>query len=83
MKINPSTNRQYKTFDHSESIKQAQKLIDQTKKKHKDLRSIRIDADTIIQIESDRPNFEQIIERIKNKARIISIADQIEYGQYA
>ncbi len=79
----PTTKRRYKTFDHSEAIKQAQKLIDCTKKKNQNLRSIRIDADTIVQIKIDRHNFEQIIERIKHKKRTISIIDQIEYGQYA
>lgn len=79
----PTTKRHYKTFDHSEAIKQAQKLIDRTKKKQQNLRSIRIDADTIVQIKADRINFERIIERIKNKTRTISIIDQIEYGQYA
>ncbi|PXV62684.1 hypothetical protein CLV62_11873 [Dysgonomonas alginatilytica] len=78
-----STKRRYKTFDHSDAIKQAQKLIDRTRKKQTNLRSIRIDADTIVQIKADRTNADRIIERIKNKARTVSIVDQIEYGQYA
>lgn len=83
MNTKPSTRRQYKTFDHAEATKKAQKLIDHTKKKHQDLRSFRIDSDTIVQIKADRPNFEKIIERVKHKTRIISLVDQIEYGQYA
>lgn len=84
MQIQSSTSkRSYKTFDHTEAIKQAQKLIDRTKKKQRNLRSIRIDSETIVQIKADNPNFEQIIKRIKHKARTINIVDQIEYGQYA
>lgn len=83
METNLPTKRRYKTFDHSEAIKQAQKLIDRTKKKQTNLRSIRIDADTIVQIKANRPNIDRIIERVKHKARTISIVDQIEYGQYA
>lgn len=83
MEAKLSTKRRYKTFDHSDAIKQAQRLIDRTKKKQHNLRSIRINADTIVQIKADKPNFEQIIERVKRKTRTISIVDQIEYGQYA
>lgn len=83
METKLSTKRRYKTFDHSDAIKQAQRLIDRTKKKHHNLRSIRIDADTIVQIKADKPNFEKIIERVKHKTRTINIVDQIEYGQYA
>lgn len=83
MEAKLTTKRQYKTFDHSDAIKQAQKLIDRTKKKHHNLRSIRIDADTIVQVKADRPNFERIIERIKHKARTINIVEHVEYGQYA
>lgn len=83
METKPSTKKHYKTFDHSTVTKQAQKLIDRTNKRHQNLRSTRIDANTIVQIQADRPNFEQIIERIKHKSRKISIVEQIEYGQYA
>ncbi len=83
METKSTTKRHYKTFDHSEAIKQAQRLIDRTKKKQQNLRSIRIDADTIVQIKTDRPNFERIIERVKHKTRSINIVEQVEYGQYA
>lgn len=83
METKSSAKGRYKTFDHSEAIKQAQKLIDRTKKKHTNLRSIRIDADTIVQVKANRSNIKRIIERVKHKARTISIVDQIEYGQYA
>lgn len=79
----PTTKRRYKTFDHTEAIKQAQKLIDHAKEKQQNLRSIRIDADTIVQVKADSPNIERIIERFKHKTRTINIVDQIEYGQYA
>lgn len=79
----PTTKKQYKTFDHSDAIRQAQELIDNTKTQNENLRSIRIDADTIVQIKADNPNFEQVIKRIKNKVRTVSIVDLIEYGQYA
>lgn len=77
------TKRHYKTFDQSESIKQAQKLIERIKKKQQNLRSVRIDADTIIQIEINKSNFEEIVKRIKKRPRTICIIEQIEYGQYA
>nr|WP_297168833.1 hypothetical protein [uncultured Dysgonomonas sp.] len=79
----PTTKRQYKTFDHTKAIKHAQELLDRTKRQQKNLRSIRINRDTIVQIKSDNPNLEKIIDRIRHKARIINIVDQIEYGQYA
>ncbi|MBD8349407.1 MULTISPECIES: hypothetical protein [unclassified Dysgonomonas] len=83
METKTSTKRRYKTFDQSDAIKQAQKLIDRTKKKQTNLRSIRIDADTVVQIKAERSNVDRIIERVKHKARTVSIVDQIEYGQYA
>lgn len=83
METKLSTKKRYKIFDHSEATKQAQKLIDRTKKKHQNLRSFRIDPDTIVQIRANNPNYEKIIERIKHKKRTISLIEQIEYGQYA
>lgn len=83
MEAKLSTKRRYKTFDHSDAIKQAQKLIERTKKKQTDLRSIRINADTIVQIKADRSNVDRIIERIKHKTRSATVIDHIEYGQYA
>ena len=84
MQTQPSTTkRQHKTFDHTEAIKHAQELLDRTKQQQKNLRSIRVSRDTIVQIKSDNPNLERIIDRIRHKTRTINIVDQIEYGQYA
>jgi hypothetical protein len=83
MKTMQNSKRQYKTFDQTEAILKAQKLIDNIKKSHKNMRSIRIDSETIIQLKPERKNINQIVERVKNKRRTISLIEQIEYGHYA
>lgn len=75
--------RHYKTHDQAEALIEAQKLIEKTKKKHRKLQSIRIDADTIVQIQSGRSNVDNIINRVKNKRKTINLIEQIEYGNYA
>lgn len=83
MKITSLTQKNYKTTDQSNAIKEAQLLIDQIKRKQNVLRSIRIDESTIVQIGINRSNSDQIIERVKSKIRKITIVDQLEYGHYA
>ena len=75
--------RNYKTFDQEEAIRKAQKLVDQLRNNEKDMKSIRIDQDTIIRIKANRDNVKQIVDKIKSKRRTINIVEQIEYGHYA
>lgn len=75
--------RSYTTFDEQRAIRKAQKLINRINKKQKPLRSIRIDANTIIQIRADHPDADLILDRIRNKRHTIGIVEEIEYGHYA
>lgn len=83
METNLPTKRRYKMFDHHDAVKHAKRLIKKAQKKQHNLVSIRIDPDTIVQINAERPNMEQIVERIKNRRRVIPLVEQLEYGQYA
>lgn len=72
----------YKTFDESKAIREAQQLVDKLKCRKIKLNAYRLDADTIVQIKEGR-QAGKIIERIKSKRRSINLTDYIEYGQYA
>ncbi|SHF87096.1 hypothetical protein [Dysgonomonas macrotermitis] len=75
--------RDYTTFDEQRAIRKAQKLIDRINKRPKKLKSVRLDASTIVQIRADHPDADIIIKRIQNIRRNLAPVEQIEYGQYA
>lgn len=81
--IKIETKRKYKKFDPIQASEDAKLLIKKIEKKKKRLVSIRIDENTILQVDAKKNNVEQIIERIKNRPNKISLVDQIEYGHYA
>lgn len=76
--------RDYTTFDEQRAIRKARKLIDKINARHRPLRSIRIDSNTIVQVRADHPDADLIVKRIKSKmCKTEDVAEQIEYGHYA
>lgn len=79
--VNAPVKRHYKTFDPIEAQIQAQALIDKNKKDKPQLKTIRIDQNTTIQIAPNRiKHYQKIVDKLKNKKRTVNIVEEIEYG---
>lgn len=75
--------KKYKIFDQSEAIEKAQILLNKIKKNQVKMNYIRLDINTIVGIKATRKNTDQIINKLKNNRKKISLIEQIEYGNYA
>lgn len=72
----------YKIYDQSEAIEKAKELLMKIKKTQPQLKTYRVNAETIIQIKEGK-NPDKIISKLKKTNNKTSIIDQIEYGHYA
>ena len=78
-----TTNKQsYKTYDQTEAILKAKKLLIKIKQHQPKMNSYKVNAETIVQIRKGK-NPEKIINKLRSMKPKVSTIEQIEYGQYA